>query len=273
MKIPHKAGDGPGKLQIEIFERTGEHTLVQPHLSRMPIPPKCRRLSRRNDADPFITDRWEFFVGGRELANGFSELNDAEDQAQRFQGPGRAQGTRATRKRCTTMPTMWRALEYGMPPRGGTWAWAWTGLVDAVHEFPLDSRCAVIPSHAARVLNRSGEAGIPIGVFDSGVGGLTVLRAPLRSAMPAENFVYLGDNRAAPLRHQERGKTVVRYSLQCAAALIKRRIRALVVACNTAVRVRALAPCVCSTPRFRSSASSNRVRRRRWQRPDRSTLR
>ncbi|HWY95742.1 MAG TPA: glutamate racemase [Steroidobacteraceae bacterium] len=77
-----------------------------------------------------------------------------------------------------------------------------------------------------------GEAGIPIGVFDSGVGGLTVLRA-LRSAMPAENFVYLGDTARLPYGTKS-AETVVRYSLQCAAALIKRRIRALVVACNTA---------------------------------------
>ena len=83
MKIPYKAGDGAGKLQIEIFEKTGEHTLVQPTFAYA-YPAEVSPLSRRNDQDPFITDRWEFFIGGRELANGFSELNDAEDQAQRF---------------------------------------------------------------------------------------------------------------------------------------------------------------------------------------------
>ncbi|MGH8336910.1 MAG: lysine--tRNA ligase, partial [Gammaproteobacteria bacterium] len=83
MKIPYKAGDGPGKLQIEIFERTSERTLIQPTFAYA-YPAEVSPLSRRNDDDPFITDRWEFFVGGRELANGFSELNDAEDQAQRF---------------------------------------------------------------------------------------------------------------------------------------------------------------------------------------------
>jgi lysyl-tRNA synthetase class 2 len=71
MKIPYKGGDGPGKLQIEIFERTGEHTLVQPTFAYA-YPAEVSPLSRRNDADPFITDRWEFFVGGRELASGFS---------------------------------------------------------------------------------------------------------------------------------------------------------------------------------------------------------
>jgi glutamate racemase len=78
----------------------------------------------------------------------------------------------------------------------------------------------------------SGEASLPIGVFDSGVGGLTVLRA-LRLAMPAENFIYLGDTARLPYGTKS-AETVVRYSLQCAAALVERRIRCLVVACNTA---------------------------------------
>jgi len=117
MKIPYKAGDGPGKLQIEIFERTGEHTLVQPTFAYA-YPAEVSPLSRRNDADPFITDRWEFFVGGRELANGFSELNDAEDQAQRFKD-------QVERKEAGDEEAMFydadyvRALEYGMPPAAG----------------------------------------------------------------------------------------------------------------------------------------------------------
>jgi glutamate racemase len=72
----------------------------------------------------------------------------------------------------------------------------------------------------------------PIGVFDSGVGGLTVLRA-LRRPMPAEDFMYLGDTARLPYGTKS-AETVVRYSLQCAAALVARRIRCLVVACNTA---------------------------------------
>lgn len=71
----------------------------------------------------------------------------------------------------------------------------------------------------------------PIGVFDSGVGGLTVLRA-LRAAMPDEDFIYLGDTARLPYGTKS-DQTVVRYSLQCAAALVDRGIRALVVACNT----------------------------------------
>jgi lysyl-tRNA synthetase class 2 len=117
MKIPYKAGDGPGKLQIEIFERTGEHTLVQPTFAYA-YPAEVSPLSRRNDTDPFIADRWEFFVGGRELANGFSELNDAEDQAQRFKD-------QVARKDAGDEEAMYydvdyvRALEYGMPPAAG----------------------------------------------------------------------------------------------------------------------------------------------------------
>jgi lysyl-tRNA synthetase class 2 len=117
MKIAHKAGDGAGKLQIEIFEKTGEHTLVQPTFAYA-YPAEVSPLSRRNDADPFITDRWELFVGGRELANGFSELNDAEDQAQRFKD-------QVERKDAGDEEAMYydadyvRALEYGMPPTAG----------------------------------------------------------------------------------------------------------------------------------------------------------
>jgi lysyl-tRNA synthetase class 2 len=75
-------------------------------------------LARRNDSDTFITDRFEFFVGGRELANGFSELNDPEDQAQRFR-------EQLARKEAGDLEAMQfdadyiRALEYGMPPAAG----------------------------------------------------------------------------------------------------------------------------------------------------------
>jgi lysyl-tRNA synthetase class 2 len=117
LHIPFKAGDGPGKLQIEIFEKTVEHTLEQPTFAYA-YPAEVSPLSRRNDADPFITDRFEFFVAGRELANGFSELNDPEDQAQRFR-------EQVERKASGDEEAMYfdadyvRALEYGMPPAGG----------------------------------------------------------------------------------------------------------------------------------------------------------
>jgi len=109
--------DGPGKMQIEIFEKTVEASLLDPTFVYA-YPTEVSPLSRANDADPFITDRFEFFVAGRELANGFSELNDPEDQAARF----RAQ---VARKEGGDEEAMFydadyvRALEYGMPPTAG----------------------------------------------------------------------------------------------------------------------------------------------------------
>jgi lysyl-tRNA synthetase class 2 len=115
--IPVKAGDGAGKLQIEIFEKTAEHTLLDPTFV-CAYPAEVSPLSRANDADPFLTDRFEFFIGGRELANGFSELNDPEDQAARF----RAQVARHEAGDDEAMhydADYIRALEYGMPPTAG----------------------------------------------------------------------------------------------------------------------------------------------------------
>jgi len=115
--IQFKEGDGAGKLQIEIFEKTAEHRLTQPTFVHA-YPAEVSPLARRNDTDPFLTDRFEFFVGGRELANGFSELNDPEDQAARFR-------QQADRKTAGDEEAMFydadyiRALEYGMPPTAG----------------------------------------------------------------------------------------------------------------------------------------------------------
>ena len=111
---PH---DGAGKLQIEIFEKTAEHTLLDPTFV-CAYPAEVSPLSRANDQDPFLTDRFELFIAGRELANGFSELNDPEDQAARF----RAQVARKDRGDEEAMfydADYVRALEYGMPPTAG----------------------------------------------------------------------------------------------------------------------------------------------------------
>jgi lysyl-tRNA synthetase class 2 len=81
--IPLKDSYGLGKVQIEIFEKTVEERLQNPTFITA-YPTEVSPLARRNDEDPFVTDRFEFFVGGREIANGFSELNDPEDQAERF---------------------------------------------------------------------------------------------------------------------------------------------------------------------------------------------
>lgn len=108
---------GLGKVQIEIFEATAESQLMHPTFITA-YPAEVSPLARRNDADPFVTDRFEFFIGGREIANGFSELNDAEDQAARF----RAQVEQKDGGDDEAMfydDDYVRALEYGLPPTAG----------------------------------------------------------------------------------------------------------------------------------------------------------
>jgi lysyl-tRNA synthetase class 2 len=109
--------DGPGKLQAELFEKSAESELLDPTFVYA-YPAEVSPLSRPNDADPFVTDRFEFFLAGRELANGFSELNDPEEQAARF----RAQVARKEKGDEEAMfydADYVRALEYGMPPTAG----------------------------------------------------------------------------------------------------------------------------------------------------------
>ena len=115
--IPIKEGYGPGKLQIEIFEKTGEENLREPTFVTQ-YPTEVSPLSRKNDADPFLTDRFEFFIVGREIANGFSELNDSEDQAERFQAQV-ADREAGDDEAMAFDHDYIRALEYGMPPTAG----------------------------------------------------------------------------------------------------------------------------------------------------------
>jgi len=117
MGIEVKSSWGLGKVQIEIFEATAEHRLEQPTFVTA-YPTEVSPLARRNDNDPFITDRFEFFVGGREIANGFSELNDAEDQAERFQAQV-AEKEAGDEEAMHYDHDYLRALEYGMPPTAG----------------------------------------------------------------------------------------------------------------------------------------------------------
>jgi lysyl-tRNA synthetase class 2 len=108
---------GPGKIQAEIFDKTCEANLKLPTFI-CAYPTEISPLSRRNNDDGFITDRFEFFVSGRELANGFSELNDPEDQAERF----REQVSKAKAGDDEAMSydrDYIRALEYGLPPTAG----------------------------------------------------------------------------------------------------------------------------------------------------------
>ena len=108
---------GAGKYLCEIFEATAEEKLEQPTFITE-YPWEVSPLARRNDENPFITDRFEFFVGGKEIANGFSELNDSEDQAARFR-------KQVEEKDAGDDEAMHfdddyiRALEYGLPPTAG----------------------------------------------------------------------------------------------------------------------------------------------------------
>jgi lysyl-tRNA synthetase class 2 len=108
---------GLGKVQIEIFEKTVEHQLMDPTFITE-YPTEVSPLARRNDNNHFVTDRFEFFVGGREIANGFSELNDAEDQAERFKQQV-AEKDAGDNEAMHYDADYIRALEYGLPPTAG----------------------------------------------------------------------------------------------------------------------------------------------------------
>lgn len=108
---------GLGKVQIEIFEKTVEHRLMDPTFITE-YPTEVSPLARRNDNNAFVTDRFEFFVGGREIANGFSELNDAEDQVERFKQQV-AEKDAGDDEAMHFDADFIRALEFGLPPTAG----------------------------------------------------------------------------------------------------------------------------------------------------------
>jgi lysyl-tRNA synthetase class 2 len=109
--------DGVGLLQLKLFEATTEEKLLQPTFI-VAHPTDVSPLARANDANPAVTDRFELFITGREIANGFSELNDPEDQAARFLAQAKA-------KEAGDAEAMYydadyvRALEFGLPPTAG----------------------------------------------------------------------------------------------------------------------------------------------------------
>ncbi len=117
LEIPLQDNWGLGKVQIEIFEKTVEKKLLQPTFITA-YPAEVSPLARRNDKDPFVTDRFEFFIGGREMANGFSELNDPEDQAERFQKQAADKAT-GDEEAMPYDEDYIIALEHGMPPTAG----------------------------------------------------------------------------------------------------------------------------------------------------------
>ncbi len=115
--MPPLATGGVGALQLALFEETAESKLWDPTYI-IDYPVEVSPLARASDVDPEITERFELFITGREIANGFSELNDAEDQAERFR-------RQVESKEAGDEEAMFydadfiQALEYGMPPTGG----------------------------------------------------------------------------------------------------------------------------------------------------------
>ncbi|HMN84089.1 MAG TPA: lysine--tRNA ligase, partial [Burkholderiaceae bacterium] len=115
--VPPLATGGVGALQLALFEETAESKLWDPTYI-IDYPVEVSPLARASDVDPEITERFELFITGREIANGFSELNDAEDQAERFR-------RQVESKEAGDEEAMFydadfiQALEYGMPPTGG----------------------------------------------------------------------------------------------------------------------------------------------------------
>jgi lysyl-tRNA synthetase class 2 len=117
INLPYKDSWGAGKILLEIFEKSVEANLIQPtFVTEYPV--EVSPLSRRNNENPSIADRFELFIGGKEIANGFCELNDPDDQAERFkeQVKAKADGDDEAMGFDEDYIT---ALEHGMPPAVG----------------------------------------------------------------------------------------------------------------------------------------------------------
>ncbi|WP_392566146.1 lysine--tRNA ligase [Utexia brackfieldae] len=115
--IEIEKGWGLGRIVTEIFEEVAEANLIQPTFITE-YPAEVSPLARRNDDNPSVTDRFEFFIGGREIGNGFSELNDAEDQAERFADQVRQKDAGDDEAMFYDEDYV-TALEHGLPPTAG----------------------------------------------------------------------------------------------------------------------------------------------------------
>jgi lysyl-tRNA synthetase class 2 len=117
LKLPYKDSWKVGKILLEIFEKTVESNLIQPTFVT-DYPVEVSPLSRRNNENPSIADRFELFIGGKEIANGFCELNDPDDQAARFQEQVKAKADGDDEAMGFDEDYI-TALEHGMPPAVG----------------------------------------------------------------------------------------------------------------------------------------------------------
>ena len=117
LKIKNSKDMPAGKLLLEIFEKTVEEHLIEPTFITA-YPKDVSPLSRANDDDPWLVDRFEFFIAGRELANGFHELNDPDDQSQRFKDQVKERDSGDDEAMVYDEDYI-EALEYGMPPTSG----------------------------------------------------------------------------------------------------------------------------------------------------------
>src|SRR6266481_917360 len=117
LKAKYKPSDGTGGLQLSLFEEIAESHLFEPTFI-IDYPVEVSPLARSNDMRPEITERFELFIAGREIANGFSELNDAEDQAARFDAQVAAKDAGDEEAMFKDNDYV-RALEYGLPPTAG----------------------------------------------------------------------------------------------------------------------------------------------------------
>ncbi|MCP5276312.1 MAG: lysine--tRNA ligase [Burkholderiales bacterium] len=117
LNIHYNPHDGIGGLQLSLFDETTEHLLFEPTFI-IDYPAEVSPLARRNDQNPEVTDRFELYIAGREIANGFSELNDPEDQAERFMEQARAKDA-GDHEAMHYDADYIRALEYGLPPTAG----------------------------------------------------------------------------------------------------------------------------------------------------------
>ena len=117
LNAPHLVNAQLGGLQLALFEEVAEHQLWEPTYI-VDYPVEVSPLARESNVHPGVTERFELFIAGRELANGFSELNDPEDQAARFHAQVAAKDA-GNEEAMFFDDDYIRALEYGMPPAGG----------------------------------------------------------------------------------------------------------------------------------------------------------